>query len=153
VVLEKERTMTTDDPSGIRYYERQGLVSPEARTEAGYRLYGLESLRRVKFIRKAQDLGFSLKDIAQLLYFGVDQDATKADVFGLTAQKIEAHPEKIRGLEALRRILAQVAERCAADASPVSDCPILAYLYPVFFPKQEDWKRFLSPDGFREEEP
>ena len=64
----------------IRYYERQGLVSPEARTEAGYRLYNLESLRRVKFIRKAQGLGFSLTEIAQLLHFGVEQDATKADV-------------------------------------------------------------------------
>ena len=114
----------------IRYYERQGLVAPEARTEAGYRLYGLESLRRVKFIRKAQGLGFSLTEIAQLLHFGVDQDATQADVLGLTAQKIEAHQASIRELEALRHTLVQVAERCAGDASPASECPILEFLYP-----------------------
>jgi len=89
----------------IRYYERQGLVSPEARTEAGYRLYGLESLRRVKFIRKAQGLGFSLTEIAQLMHFGVDQNATKADVLGLTAQKIEAHQANIRELEDLQHTL------------------------------------------------
>jgi DNA-binding transcriptional MerR regulator len=114
----------------IRYYERQGLVTPEARTESGYRLYGLESLRRVKFIRKAQGLGFSLTEIAQLLHFGVDQNATKADVLGLTAQKIEAHRVRIRELENLQHTLVQVAEQCAGDASPASDCPILEFLYP-----------------------
>lgn len=97
----------------IRYYERQGLVTPEARTESGYRLYGLESLRRVKFIRKAQGLGFSLTEIAQLMHFGVDQNATKADVLGLTAQKIEAHQANIRELEDLQHTLVQVAEQCA----------------------------------------
>lgn len=114
----------------IRYYERQGLVVPEARTAARYRLYGLESLRRVLFIRKAQGLGFSLVEIAQLMHFGVDPSATKADVLGLTAQKIEMHRAKIQELEALRHTLVQVAELCDGDASPASDCPILEFLYP-----------------------
>jgi DNA-binding transcriptional MerR regulator len=114
----------------IRYYERQGLVTPEARTEAGYRLYGLDSLRRVMFIRKAQGLGFSLTEIAQLLYFGGSQDATKANVLGLTAQKIAEHQEKIMELEELQHTLAQVAELCDGDDSPAHDCPILHFLYP-----------------------
>ena len=114
----------------IRYYERQGLVTPEARTEAGYRQYGLESLRRVKFIRKAQGLGFSLTEIAQLLHFGGSRDATKADVLGLTAQKIAEHKEKILELEALQHTLAQIAALCEGDDSPAHDCPILACLYP-----------------------
>jgi len=114
----------------IRYYERQGLLSPEARTAARYRLYGLESLRRVLFIRKAQNLGFSLAEIAQLMHFGADQGATKADVLGLTAQKIEAHQAKIQELQTLQYTLVQVAQLCEGDASPASDCPILAFLYP-----------------------
>ena len=114
----------------IRYYEREGLVTPESRTEAGYRQYGLESLRRVKFIRKAQGLGFSLTEIAQLLRFGGAQDATKADVLGLTAQKIEEQKKKIRELEELQQTLTQVAALCEGDDSPAHECPILAFLYP-----------------------
>ena len=114
----------------IRYYEREGLVTPESRTEAGYRQYGLESLRRVKFIRKAQGLGFSLTEIAQLLRFGGAQDATKADVLGLTAQKIEEQKKKIRELEELQQTLTQVAALCEGDDSPARECPILAFLYP-----------------------
>ena len=86
----------------IRYSERQGLVLPEVRTAAHFRLYGLESLRRVLFIRKAQGLGFSLMEIAQLMHFGVDPGVTKADVLGLTTQEIEMHQAKIRELEALQ---------------------------------------------------
>ena len=114
----------------IRYYEREGLVTPEWRTEAGYRQYGLESLRRVKFIRKAQGLGFSLTEIAQLLRFGGSQDATKADVLGLTAQKIEEQKKKIRELEELQQTLTQVAALCEGDDSPAHECPILSFLYP-----------------------
>lgn len=114
----------------IRYYERRGLLTPESRTPSGYRLYGLESLRRVKFIKKAQGLGFSLTEIAQLLHFGVDQDATKADVLRLTAQKIAEHKAKIGELEELQSTLAAVAELCDGDDSPARDCPILEFLYP-----------------------
>jgi hypothetical protein len=80
--------------------------------------------------RKAQGLGFSLTEIAQLLHFGVDQSATKADVLGLTAQKIEAHRVHIRELEDLQHTLVQAAEQCAGDTSPASDCLILEFLYP-----------------------
>jgi len=114
----------------IRYYERQGLVAPEARTEARYRPYGLESLRQVMFIRKAQGLGFSLAEIARLLHFGGSQDATKSDVLGLTAQKIDEQKAKIRELEELLQTLTQVAALCEGDDSPAHDCPILALLYP-----------------------
>jgi DNA-binding transcriptional MerR regulator len=114
----------------IRYYERQGLVVPEARTAARYRLYSLESLRRMLFIRKAQGLGLSLTEIAQLMHFGVDPGATKADVLGLTTQKIEMYRAKIQELQTLQYTLVQVAQRCDGDASPASDCPILEFLYP-----------------------
>ena len=114
----------------IRYYERQGLVTPESRTKSGYRQYGRESLRRVKLIRKAQALGFSLTEIAQLLQFGGSQDATKADVLGLTARKIAEQRVKIRDLEELLQTLAQVAALCEGDDSPAHECPILAFLYP-----------------------
>ena len=113
----------------IRYYEREGLVTPESRTESGYRQYGLESLRRVKFIRKAQRLGFSLTEIAQLLQFGGTQGATKADVLSLTAQKIAEQKAKIRELEELQQTLTQVAALCEGDDSPAHECPILAFLY------------------------
>ena len=60
----------------IRYYERQGLLAPTSRTEAGYRIFSAESVRRIRFIKRAQELGFSLKEIEDLLSLRIDAHTT-----------------------------------------------------------------------------
>ncbi len=113
----------------IRYYERQGLIAPEGRTEAGYRIFGTEAVRRVKFIRKAQRVGFTLAEISRLLEFGTSQEATAGDVLAITQKKIDRHQSKINELEELKSILGELAVLCPGEG-PTSECPILDYLYP-----------------------
>ena len=64
----------------IRYYERQGILAPVSRTDAGYRMFSSESVRRIRFIKRAQELGFSLKEIKDLLSLRLDTHTTQADI-------------------------------------------------------------------------
>jgi Hg(II)-responsive transcriptional regulator len=111
----------------IRYYERNGLLPPPARTAAGYRLYDEADLERVKFVRKAQGLGFTLKEIGMLLALRDSDAARAADVLAITEQKIVESTDRIRELSRISTALRQLAERCPVDA-PTNDCPILAHL-------------------------
>lgn len=113
----------------IRYYEQQGLLEPEGRTPSGYRVYGPETVRRLKFIKKAQHLGFTLSEIAKLLGFGTSLEASAGDVLAVTEEKIAEQKAKIDELKNLRRILHHLAEICPGEG-PVSACPILDYLCP-----------------------
>ena len=111
----------------IRYYERNGLLPPPARTAAGYRLYDDSDLERVRFIRKAQGLGFTLSEIAALLALRASDTARAADVLDITERKIAESLARISELSRISAALKQLAERCPVEA-PVTDCPILAHL-------------------------
>ena len=111
----------------IRYYERNGLLPPPARTAAGYRVYSEAELERVKFVRKAQGLGFTLNEIGMLLALRGSDTARAADVLEITEQKILESSERIHELTRIRNALRQLAEQCPVDA-PIEDCPILAHL-------------------------
>ncbi|MEQ9110347.1 MAG: heavy metal-responsive transcriptional regulator [Rhodospirillaceae bacterium] len=114
----------------IRYYERQGLVEPESRTDAGYRQFGRDAVRRVMFIRTAQSVGFTLGEIARLLNFDGSCEATAADVLKATEAKIEAHTKKMQELRKLKKTLVHIAKLCPGDETPASECPILDFFYP-----------------------
>ncbi len=111
----------------LRYYETLGLIAPVARTRGRYRLYRDGELRRLRFIRRGQELGFSLEEIAVLLGLNERRGARAADVKQLTQEKLRDIDQRIRDLERMKRGLERLSERCHGEG-PASECPILAAL-------------------------
>ena len=111
----------------IRYYERQGLLTPISRTDAAYRIFSAESVRRIRFIKRAQELGFSLKEIKDLLSLRIDAHTTQADIRIRTQAKIADVEQKILHLQAIHASLLRMAEDCSGCGS-LKDCPILENL-------------------------
>ncbi|KAB0546380.1 Cu(I)-responsive transcriptional regulator [Pseudomonas argentinensis] len=107
----------------IRYYEAIGLLPSAGRSESGYRQYGDDDLQRLRFIRRARDLGFSLAESGRLLALWHDRERASADVKALAVEHIEALNGKIAELEALRDTLQNLVDHCQGDHRP--DCPIL----------------------------
>lgn len=124
-------------PDTIRYYERNALLADPGRTPAGYRIYDEHDVERVRFIRKAQKLGFTLKEIAVLLSLRGSDAARAADVLEITQKKIADLQSRIADLSNIKDALRNLADECPVDA-PVSDCPILAHLAAVSVQKSVD---------------
>ena len=108
----------------VRFYEREGLIEPPARTESNYRIYPQRDILRLRFIKRAKSLGFTLKEIKELLFLQHDPTATKADVKMQTEAKIEDITLKIRDLTRIKESLETLDKRCDGHG-PTSDCPIL----------------------------
>lgn len=111
----------------LRYYEKEGLLPEPKRSDAGYRLYQAEDIKRVHFIKRAQDLGFSLKEIKELLALKVDESQSAAAVKALAKQKIEAIEQKITDLMSMKQVLSELYEDCSGGVS-VAHCPIIQCL-------------------------
>jgi Hg(II)-responsive transcriptional regulator len=111
----------------IRYYERRGLLPKPPRLQSGYRAFPLDAVRRVRFIKQAQEVGFSLKEIQDLLALRIAPSATQADVRARATSKIADIDAKIRKLRAMKRALVRVTASCCGQDS-VSNCPILESL-------------------------
>jgi MerR family mercuric resistance operon transcriptional regulator len=111
----------------IRYYERRGLISEPPRSESGYRQYSADDLQRTKFIKRAQALGFSLKEIAELLSLRVEPDTTCGDVKARVETKIEDVEQRIADLEQIKGALLRLSKKCTGTG-PASRCPILEEL-------------------------
>jgi Hg(II)-responsive transcriptional regulator len=111
----------------IRFYERRGLIAEPTRTESNYRVYPLEAAGRLKFIKKAQKLGFSLDEIQELLNLSHDPVASKADVKVKTEEKIEDIRGKIQDLSRMLMALEQLGKSCDGHG-PIAECPILKAL-------------------------
>ncbi len=119
--------MTGVNIETIRYYERRGLFPPPRRTPAGYRQYAEDAVSRLRFIKHAQKLGFSLNEIQDLLGLRVRHGAACDAVERKTRQKIEVVQQRIRDLQRMKRTLERLAAACAARR-PTDDCPILEVL-------------------------
>ncbi|MEW6736409.1 MAG: MerR family transcriptional regulator [Acidobacteriota bacterium] len=111
----------------IRFYERQGLIPEPPRSASGYRLYPAKEVRRIYFIKRAQELGFSLKEIKELLCLRVNPNGTSKAVRELTEAKIVDIEQKIKDLHSVKRILLQLTSACCGNGS-VSECPIIESL-------------------------
>ena len=111
----------------IRYYERRGILSEPGRTRAGYRQYGAETAQRLRFIKRAQDLGFTLEEIDELLALRVDDPASCAAVEAKTRDKIDTVRRKIAEMTRLERILDRIGAACASRAR-TEECPVLEML-------------------------
>ncbi len=111
----------------VCYYERRGLLPQPARTGAGYRQYPPDAADRLRFIRRAQNLGFSLEEIAELLALRVKHASACAAVEARARDKIALVDRKIGELERMKRTLHRLASACEAR-EPTGDCPILEAL-------------------------
>lgn len=107
----------------IRHYESIGLTPEAGRTFAGYRLYSDADLHRLRFIRRARTLGFSIRQIEELLQLWNDRARASADVKRLAREHADELATKIREMQAMQRTLEDLARRCHGDDRP--DCPIL----------------------------
>jgi MerR family transcriptional regulator, copper efflux regulator len=111
----------------VRYYERRGILAAPRRTESGYRQYDPSAVARIRFIRRAQELGFSLDEIADLLALRVEDPAACGAVESATRAKLEDVESRIRELERLREILKDLLGSCRAREA-TSECPVLELL-------------------------
>ncbi len=108
----------------IRFYERKGLVPEPPRSLSGYREYSEEAVARVRFIRRAKDLGFTLREIRELLELRADDSVSCEMVRRRATAKIADIERRIRSLEAVRQALVRLAADCPASGA-AGDCPIL----------------------------
>jgi len=109
----------------VRYYEREGLIPKPPRTRAGYRIFPQAAVRRLRFIKKAQELGFSLTEIRELLRLRPSADCQK--VRAHAQAKIADIDQKIHTLQAMKKVLGTLVDRCDS-CGPMGDCPILESL-------------------------
>jgi MerR family mercuric resistance operon transcriptional regulator len=111
----------------VRYYERRGLMPNPPRRESGYRQYTEADVSRIRFIRRTKELGFSLKEILELLSLRIDPDTTCGDIKKRAEAKIVDIEDKIRTLHGMKRALAKLVGSCRGRG-PTSECPILEVL-------------------------
>ncbi|MEE9141637.1 MAG: helix-turn-helix domain-containing protein [Gammaproteobacteria bacterium] len=110
----------------IRYYEHQGLLPEPMRTAGGHRVYDTDGVKRLTFIRRSRELGFSIAEIEQLLTL-VGHNYTCHDIREITMDHLETIQRKIDDLQRLERVLTEMASQCSDDQTP--ECPIIDALY------------------------
>jgi MerR family mercuric resistance operon transcriptional regulator len=111
----------------IRYYERVGLLPAPARSAGGYRLYGVEHLKRLTFIRGARALGFSIGEVRTLLKLADERKRPCAEVRVVAEAHLGDVRAKIADLSAMERVLNDTVARCAKGTG--SHCPVIEALY------------------------
>jgi len=109
----------------IRFYEKKGILGQPARTAAGYRQYPTKTVQQIHFIKRAQDLGFTLTEIAELLKLRSLPETSSKEVRDMAQEKIALIDQKIRDLRSMRNTLQGLTKRCDGE-SAVTSCPIMA---------------------------
>ncbi len=112
----------------IRYYERRGLISEPPRNKSGHRQYSHEAVKRTDFIKRCQTLGFSLKEIEEILELRITPESTCADMKSRVTEKLMAVDKKIIELVQIRDALSRLLKKCSGKG-PIGNCPILEELY------------------------
>ena len=107
----------------IRHYESVGLLPPAMRSDKGYRQYGEREVHVLRFIRRARDLGFSIKDISGLVSLWHDRQRPSRQVKALAQAHMQQLQRKIDELQSMRQTLEKLVQCCQGDERP--DCPIL----------------------------
>ena len=110
----------------IRYYEETGLISPAMRTGSGYRVYAENDIQTLRFIRRARDLGFTVRQIEDLLLLWRDRSRASSDVKRIATDHIADLQRKMRQLREMVTTLEHLAHNCHGNERP--DCPILTSL-------------------------
>ncbi|AWH88496.1 Zn(2+)-responsive transcriptional regulator [Limnobaculum parvum] len=116
-------------PDTIRYYEKQGMMSHDVRSEGGYRLYTEQDLQRLKFIRYAKHLGFTLESIAELLSIRVEPEQhTCQESKSIVQARLGEVEKKLEELEHMRVSLQRLSDACCGSAHSSAYCSILEAL-------------------------
>ena len=108
----------------VRYYERRGILTPSSKTGVGYRIYGDPELRRLQFIRHAKELGFTLKEIADLLQLGVPSESSCDSVRKKAEEKLRIVEERMEALGSMKLVLEELIRACRGRKR-IEECPIL----------------------------
>ena len=134
-------TITTDTPitrgtlakrfgchlETVRYYEKIGLLHAPARSKGGHRLYSAEDQRRLRFILRGRELGFSIGELRSLLSLVDSKAYTCGDIHDLTIDHLGTVRQKIADLSRLERTLSRISDECEGGAVP--DCPVIDSLW------------------------
>lgn len=111
----------------VRFYEQKGLIAEPPRGASGYRQYPEDTVARIRFIRRAKELGFALQEIRELLALRVDPEVSSAEEKARAETKIKDIEAKIQALQRMKETLVAITAACDGCA-PVSACPILGAL-------------------------
>jgi len=109
----------------LRYYEKRKLIDPPPRSPGGFRMYSQADAVRVRFIKSARNLGFTLKEVIDLMKMRVDKKKSCDSVILKAKQRRDEVDEKIKGLKSMRKVLSQLIGQCEKSL-PTNDCPILS---------------------------
>lgn len=112
----------------LRFYEREGLIAPTTKSDAGYRLYAEQAVQRLRFIAQAKQCGFTLSEINELLAVRSTQSACCNDVRQKVVEKKLQLEGRIKAMKAMSKALDVLIADCSAGETPVADCPILSAL-------------------------
>ncbi len=112
----------------IRYYERRGLIGEPPRNKSGHRQYSIEAVRRTDFIKRCQTLGFSLKEIEEILELRITPESSCADMKSRVTEKLIDVDKKINELVQMHAALSRMLKNCTG-IGPIGKCPILEELY------------------------
>jgi Hg(II)-responsive transcriptional regulator len=115
------------NPQTLRYYERRGLLPEPERSTSGYRAYGPQAVELVRFVKRAQDLGFTLDDVASLLQLAEGGPESCDAAREMATEKIADLESRLADLQAIRGALARLVETCEQPPHR-RECPILARL-------------------------
>ena len=107
----------------IRFYEEAGLIDPAQRSASGYREFDADDVRRLQFIHRARDLGFSVAEVRRLLSLWSDRERASAQVKQLALEHVARIEAKMLELRSMRDAILHLADRCHGDERP--ECPIL----------------------------
>ncbi len=110
----------------VRYYADIGLVNAPSRTASGYRTYDEAAVRKLTFVRRSREFGFSIEECRELLGLYQDQDRNSAEVKKIASDRLAQIEQKQKELQSLRDELAHLVSSCRGDNMP--DCPIIDYL-------------------------
>ncbi len=113
----------------IRYYEKEGILPKPARSSGGHRLYSEDDIKRLFFVRRSRELGFSIKEINSLLSLVHIGEYTCAAVHDLTVQHAEEISQKIKDLQKMEQVLLEMAAECSQGDIP--ECPIVDTLFEL----------------------
>ena len=108
----------------VRFYERKGILKQPKKLGA-FRYYPEEYITRIRFIKRSQELGFTLKETKELLDLKIKNQSKCSDVLNKTEEKIQEINQKINDLKKMKKSLEGLASCCVDMNQPLSDCPIL----------------------------
>ena len=113
----------------VHYYEKTGLMPEPPRTEGGHRIYALPHVKRLNFIRRSRELGFSIEQIRELLKLIDEPDHSCGEVKAIAMLQVKNAQQKIDDLKRLKLALNKMVSQCKESGNAIDDCPIIDALY------------------------